>query len=107
MYFHGHDIHSGQQLAHVERQWFRRVIRGVGGDGGKLGGPGRHIDPEHLSAIQIDDGPVILDQPSRETDVEGRVIDGEGLPEIGGDELVAGIGPEADHGGLIPVAITQ
>src|SRR5205085_2682741 len=86
---------------------FIRASDGRGGEGGRGDRAGGHVVAIDLFAVEVNDGAVVANEPQRERGNGGRVGDAEALAEVGGDELVVGVGSVGDDGGFVAVAVAE
>ena len=108
MHFHGQDVRAADQQAGAEKGQINRVLARAGRPGEVGDGAGGQVwAAEDFGAVEVDDAGVVAQQPQVQASVFGGVGDEEGVPEIGGDVFVVGVGAVADDGGFVAVAVAQ
>ena len=117
------DVAAGRiLLVHLHREMVRAFIQHRSAEGhGVVGlfhgsvGPCQIIDgaggdvaaAQHLDAVEVHDGRVVAHDPYAQRSEGCGVRHDEGVPEIGGDELVGQFPSKAHQGRLIAIAIPQ
>ena len=69
--------------------------------------PGREIAPHDFLPVQVDDRAIIPQEIEVKLGEVRWMVNGESVPEIGGDVLVAGVWAIADNSSFVTIAIAE